>query len=462
MKLNTMPRIAAIPVCLFVSLFAAGSQAEAINGAIFTSVVDSSTVNANVFEYKADVYLNGGPPLNAPCSSSGLDDSDYFFQVTSPDGKKLLSQDSVFQRKFRVSGGVITQYLGSTHGVGTGNCPGAISIQLVPYADTPNNGGVYKVWVTRVSDYLRFCPSANNVRRPKECGLAGFVPGNTKTDNFRVRNTGGTSTRTGNLIVSKYYDANANGTWDSGELPLAGWPMTVTPGVTPATQSTEQSGQAWWTDIKPGAYSVQEGEPVEPSQWFNSDPGPGAVDLDGDLVLTPVMKSATVFGGVTTEIAFGNFCTAPSGGHTKGFWHNVNGFNAMNDGGSMEPELAALRAEPLWDSNGDAFDPTTHAQLADWLTNESNAQNMANMLSAQYAAMWLNIESGMVNGNDYYGAAGKTINQLMAAARLALLADNYTVQEPNRALQGQLKDWIDALNNGAYVVPDVPCAYSFQ
>lgn len=452
-------RLAAATALAIGVLFAPHVQAEAISGAIYTSVVDGSTVNANLYQHKADVYLNGGPPLNAPCSAGGLDDADYFFQVTSPDGKKLLSQDKVFERKFRVSGGVVTQYLGTTHGVGTGNCPGAISIQLVPYADTPNNGGVYKVWVTRVSDYVRYCPVA--ARGKKDCGLAGFVPGNTKTDNFRVRNTGGTSTRTGNLIVSKYYDANANGAWDAGELPLADWPMTVTPNVTPATQPTGQMGQAFWTEVRPGDYVVQEGEPTEPSHWFNSDPGPNPVTLDGDLVLTPVRQNVRVDGGLTTEVDFGNFCTAPSGGHTKGFWHNQNGLAAMMDGGTAEPELSALRGEPLWDADGSAFDPTTHMQLANWLTFESSARNMANMLSAQYAAMWLNIEYGFVDGSDYYGSAGMSIDEIMVAARTAL-ADGYTPDgDPNRALQGQLKDWIDALNNGAYVIPSVPCAYSF-
>lgn len=460
LPIPTRARASAATLALALAFVSTGVQAEAISGAIYTSTFDGTTVNANLYESKDHVYLNGGPPLNAPCTSGGMDDGDYFFQVTSPDGKTLLSEDKVFERKFRVSDGVIKQYLGTTHGIGSGNCPGAISIQLVPYKDTPNNGGVYKVWVTRVSDYLRYCPIASKGK--KDCGLAGFVPGNTKTDNFRVKNTGSTKPKTGNLIVSKYYDANANAIWDADELPLADWPMTVTPNATPATQTTSQMGQAYWTELKPGNYLVQEGEPVEPSHWFNSDPGPNPTALDGDLLMTPVTKSATVVEDGTTEIAFGNFCTAPSGGHTKGFWHNQNGYAAMMDGGSLDPELAELRAQPLWDADGNAFDPTTHAQLAAWLTFESSAKNMANMLSAQYAAMWLNIEYGFVNGSDYYGAAGMTINELMAAAKAVLLADGYTPDgDPNRALQGQLKDWIDALNNNAYVVPAVPCAYSF-
>lgn len=455
-------RLAAATALAIGILFSSSAQADAIHGAIYTSVQDGSTVNANLYENKQDVYLNGGPPLNAPCSAGGIDDGDYFFQVTSPDGKKLLSSDRVFERKFRARDGVIKQYLGSTHALGRGNCPGAISIELYPYDDTPNNGGVYKVWVTRVADYLAACPVAR--KGVRDCGLAGFVPGHTKTDNYRVRNTGGISTRTGNLVVSKYYDANGNGVWEAGELPLAGWPMTVTPSAAPATRLTEQMGQAWWTDIKPGSYTVQEGEPTEPSHWFNTEPGPNPTELDGDMVNTPVRQTVSVIGGETREIAFGNYCVAPSGGRTKGFWHNQNGEAALLDGGTLEPELALLRGKPLWDSAGDAFDPVTFEQLSAWLTSESSARNMANMLSAQYAAMLLNMEYGFVNGSDYDPYSGMTIGALMEAAELLLSAagGNYTVEAGDlRSDQDAIKSAIDRLNNGGMVIPAVPCSYSF-
>lgn len=455
---------AAIAV-FFVFLAGTGqASADAVSGAIYTSTADGSTVNANLYDAKEDVYLNGGPPLNAPCTAGGIDDDDYYFQVTSPDGKTLLSSDSVFERKFRVIGGVIAQYLGTTHGIGSGNCAGAISIRLVPYDDTPNNGDVYKVWVTRVSDYHANCPTTSNSRRLRilDCGMAGFVAGHTKTDNFRVRDTGGNGNGYGNLEVFKYYDNNGNGSHDAGELPLADWPMTISPSGSPATQLTSQTGFAIWTNLSQGTYTVQEGEPTEPSRWFNSDPGPNPTELDGDLVNTPVTISAYVARGSYVQIDFGNFCLAPSGGHTKGFWHNSNGHAAMNDGGTIEPELALLRAKPLWDADGNPFDPTTFDALSAWLTNESNAQNMANMLSAQYAAMLLNVEAGFVDPNDFYASFGGTIGELLADAEAALAADGYTPSgDPNRALQAQLKNYLDELNNGADVIPAVPCAYSF-
>jgi hypothetical protein len=111
-----------------------------LTGAIYTTKGDGSLVNGNVYDSKDQVYLNGGPPPNAPCSAAGLPDGDYYFQVTDPSGTVLLSNDPIEERKVRVTDGVFTQYLGTTHDVGSGRCPGAISVALFPYADTPNPG----------------------------------------------------------------------------------------------------------------------------------------------------------------------------------------------------------------------------------------------------------------------------------------------------------------------------------
>jgi hypothetical protein len=37
-----------------------------LTGAIYTTKGDGSLVNGNVYDSKGDVYLNGGPPPNAP------------------------------------------------------------------------------------------------------------------------------------------------------------------------------------------------------------------------------------------------------------------------------------------------------------------------------------------------------------------------------------------------------------
>lgn len=167
-------------------------------GAIFTTVVDGTIVNANTqYTSKCDVYLDGGPGPNAPAKAAGLPAGDYYFQVTDPSGQTLLSTDPVSNRRFQVSGGVITEYTGMggpVHPIGTDQDHpelGAITISLAnttcpaDYLDTPNNGGVYKVWVTPVANFIG---EPANVDNP--CGhgcFHGFASSMSKTDNFKVR-----------------------------------------------------------------------------------------------------------------------------------------------------------------------------------------------------------------------------------------------------------------------------------
>src|SRR5215831_15917010 len=143
----------ALPLALGVS----AAKADAPSGAIFTTVADGSEVNFNIYPSKDAVYLDGGPGPGAPQTAAGLDDGVYVFQVTDPSGKTLLSTDPVQCRQFTVEGGIITNVTpspaGCAHVTGTDIDHGATTIQLLPYNDTPNPGGEYKVWVTMVSDY---------------------------------------------------------------------------------------------------------------------------------------------------------------------------------------------------------------------------------------------------------------------------------------------------------------------
>ncbi len=179
------------------ALFAVTSIALANppSGAIFTTLVDGSEVNFNHFPSKPDVYLDGGPGPGAPQTAAGLDDGTYVFQVTDPSGKTLLSTDPARCRQFTVSGGIITGVVltGCQHSTGNDIDHGAKTVQLIPYNDTPNNGGVYKVWVTLVSNYLLGCQQlgVSNGLDVVDPGRApgnshGFIPGNSKTDNFKV------------------------------------------------------------------------------------------------------------------------------------------------------------------------------------------------------------------------------------------------------------------------------------
>src|SRR5687767_9419006 len=73
-----------------------------LSGAIFTTLVDGSRVNANIYRAKTDVYLDGGPGDGAPQHAAALEDGDYYFQVTDPSGKTLLSTDDISCRRIEI------------------------------------------------------------------------------------------------------------------------------------------------------------------------------------------------------------------------------------------------------------------------------------------------------------------------------------------------------------------------
>jgi hypothetical protein len=173
------------------------AHATAPTGAIFTTLSDGTEVNLNIFPAKEAVYLDGGPGPGAPQSAAGLDDATYVFQVTDPSGQTLLSTDVAGCRQFTVSGGVIVNVTpsgGCAHLTGDDVDHSAKTVQLMPYLDTPNNGGVYKAWVTKVEDYLAGC-AANGFATGLsvvDCGYTpgnfhGFIPSDSKTDNYKIR-----------------------------------------------------------------------------------------------------------------------------------------------------------------------------------------------------------------------------------------------------------------------------------
>ena len=171
--------------------------ALAEQGSIYTTLQDGTTVNTNVYSSKADVYLNGGPQND---NGKGLDDGDHYFQVTEPSGATLLSTDGIECRRVKVVNGRIFGVSGaggcSTHLEGILNpANGSKGVQLLPYDDTPNNGGEYKVWLIPVGEYDAAGCAANH----------GFCSGSTKTDNFKVKPD------TATVKVCKFNDCDGNG-----------------------------------------------------------------------------------------------------------------------------------------------------------------------------------------------------------------------------------------------------------
>src|SRR5882672_12682307 len=98
-------------VACAVLLSATTSAYAQLPGAIFTTFSDGTRVNANIYPAKCGptgVWVDGGPGPNAPQGAAGLPDGDYYFQVTDPSGKTLLSTDPQQNRRFTVTGGIIT------------------------------------------------------------------------------------------------------------------------------------------------------------------------------------------------------------------------------------------------------------------------------------------------------------------------------------------------------------------
>jgi hypothetical protein len=115
-------------------------------------------------------------------------------------------------------------------------------------------------------------------------------------------------------------------------------------------------------------------------------------------------------------------------------------------------------------ADGSAFNPTTYAQFRTWLL-DANAKNMAYMLSAQLAAMKLNVLNGKVSGDAlvYYPGLGFiSVNNLIAKADAELGLHGLTLAgSPYRAYQEMLKNALDNANNNKNFVQATPCGYTF-
>lgn len=172
-----------LPLALMAALApsSAAPPGGSITGAIFTTDVTGVPVNLNHYDSKPEVYLNGGPGINAPDSAAGLPAGTYTFQVTNPNGRVLLSEDPRECRQFTVDGSGVIQGVvpagGCEHAEGADLEDQGRTVQLIPFADTPNPGGVYKVWVTP-TERLNCQQWAKT-----DC----FEPRYSKTDNFKVR-----------------------------------------------------------------------------------------------------------------------------------------------------------------------------------------------------------------------------------------------------------------------------------
>jgi hypothetical protein len=408
----------------------ATSPVYGLTGAIWTTDKDGVPVNQNIYDNKDDVYISGGPGPNG----AKLPDGDYYFQVTDPSGSTLLSQDVISSRQFTVTGGVIVSAVNHATRPKLDE-PGTVVVQLIPYADTPNPAGVYKVWVTRQEDY-----QAGQ-------GNHGFIPSECKTDNFKIRME---SIPTATICGVKYYDADVDGTKDSTEVGIEGWKIQLLKygeeGWIPVeTATTSPYGDYSFTVNQGGLYKVLELMPL--GWWVQTAPTP----LGEYLV-------EVALGNTYTDKDFGNVCLeAGHGGLTLGFWSNKNGQALIT-----APDIVYLNTLSLYKPAGWLYPPfTTKAQISTYLLS-ANAVDMRWMLSAQLIAANLNVLHGFLNdstivyvGPSTYVPSGFiTVGQIISNAISALGLPH----PANRAEQEYWKNLLDGLNNNwlPFVCP-APC-----
>ena len=426
---------------LFLAPSALRADPQQLTGAIFTTDSTCTDVNVNIYDNKEDVYIDGGP---SHPGSAGLPDGSYCVQVTDPSGQTVLGKSD--PAAVTVVGGEFVQCYQLTSILKTGSS----GFTVPGYDDTPNPGGEYKVWVST------------------DCN---FDNNNSKTDNFQVRNTNPTPTPTpsatptatptptpcpkGWACFTSFYDANANGIEDNGEVEIAGWQFSIfAHNNLQLRKETPQCGY-----VMAGTYHALARAPIE-LNWVRTTPIDVEFDVDTDY---------------TEQVSFGTVCIGAGGGLTIGYW-NTSGVPLTGRG-----DFTALTALNLVTGQGTAQDFTgtaaqSRASLKGFLLGASTT-NMANMLSAELAAMKLNVLHGFVNGSALIYAPGLSgcgtvgglspfgfisINDLMTAANQSLLNHPSTpVGSPDRACQEALKNALDDANNNKNFTQSAPCTFTF-
>ncbi|ROV58876.1 hypothetical protein EGH82_16470 [Vibrio ponticus] len=256
------------------SLLSSGSVFARLDGAIFTTTPSGEIVNENVrYESKQEVFLDGGPGPNAPGTAAALPEGYYYFQVTNPSGKCLLSSiepdsgvnggscyedvkgkggpknsttfnaeplecrlihfdgedrisvvNQTYTTTVKYRGSLITveepcqHLLGSEYLGGSGGLTEGETVQLYPFANTPNSGGVYKAWVATEQSVIDACEGkggVDNGATGEQCdGFFGFIPKFSKTDNFKVRLEDQDKPINFDVALRSFHDKNLNCQYD--------------------------------------------------------------------------------------------------------------------------------------------------------------------------------------------------------------------------------------------------------
>jgi len=404
----------------FAGLFAVPSSLRAdppLPGAIFTTDSTCTGVDLNIYGDKDDVYIDGGPTHPG---AAGLPDGSYCVQVTDPSGQTVLGKSD--PGAVTVSGGEFVDCYQLSAILKTASS----GFTVAGYDDTPNPGGEYKVWVST------------------DCN---FDNNSTKTDNFQVKQ----ECERASVSVTTFYDTNTNGVRDAGEQDIVGWRFHVFSHDN--LQIIRYTPRLAHPRI--GTYTLVESSARE-TNWVHTSSSQMECTLDEYDTMT---------------VDWGNVSIGAGGANAISFWGSRDGQTL-----TTVDDLAFMSSLYLRKATGADFNPANTKAFANWLLKASTT-NMAYMLSAQLAAMELNVRHNYVDANALvyapglllYGTVGLntagfiSINDLMAAAAAEVQAHGLTNSgSPDRPGQEALKDALENANNNKSFVQSSGGLFSFE
>lgn len=403
------------------------------------------------FTEKENVFLSGGPQI------AGLEDGDYYFAVLAPGYLGAAVQDGMdgnlsddhpglttgddgsgdtrAERTFEVRDHEIVRYYGE-HATGETRS-GRMLINLGDFDDAPNPYGLY---------VLAIC--AKDLTPWASCTMDAFLVNK--------------EMKSGQPYVSgtTYYDANTDGHLSPGEVGISDFTIIY--------EGTEQGREEPALDgtfslaMEPGTYTFRQDLPG--GRWVQTGNhalqavmfGESTVTLGQDMDYELSLEGSSV----TDGLFFGDVCLGEGGAHTTTFWGDSPRFAHVS-----LTDLEMLRELNLRDINGLGFNPTSELEFQAWITRASSA-NIAARLSAQLAAMALNVrhdfvvDTDLVYAPDFDGsndAGFMTVRELLGEADDALSHRKSTLEwGPDLPLQLRLLSALEDANGDESFVQDSP------
>jgi len=155
-------------LALFASFSGVAFAATPMPGAIWTTDIAGTRVNQNIYQYKTDVHLNGGPKSSG---APGLPDGYYYVKVTAPNGQILGSSvggTAGAVTTVQVTNGRFVQI----YQLWTIVRSASSNFANQGYNTTPNPGHEYKVWLSQDPNFSNSASKTDNFKVLLECPCA--------------------------------------------------------------------------------------------------------------------------------------------------------------------------------------------------------------------------------------------------------------------------------------------------